>query len=67
MRRTGFAEHGIRALIVQSNRSVTGLPGIIRGTDLQVPPHQEAKLVSCLNGRAFDVTLELSLNFSTIM
>ncbi len=45
--------------IAQVNLSRTGAVGAIRGLHLQAVPHSEAKLVRCLHGRVWDVTVDL--------
>ncbi len=54
-----FASHGIAARFVQSNLSVTRERGMLRGMHLQARPHEEAKLIRCVRGRVYDVTLDL--------
>jgi len=44
---------------VQVNHSVTALCGTVRGLHLQHAPHAEAKLIRCLRGSVFDVTVDL--------
>ncbi|HAZ61715.1 MAG TPA: hypothetical protein DCY89_09115 [Gammaproteobacteria bacterium] len=45
--------------IAQVNLSVTRQAGTVRGLHFQHPPHAEAKLVSCIKGRVFDVAVDL--------
>ena len=45
--------------VQQVNRTVTKTAGTVRGLHLQLPPHSESKLVSCLQGSAFDVAVDL--------
>ena len=45
--------------IRQANRSLTEKTGAVRGLHFQYPPHAEAKIVSCLRGRIFDVAVDL--------
>lgn len=45
--------------IAQVNLSRSEAVGTIRGLHLQAPPHSEAKLVRCLNGRVWDVAVDL--------
>jgi len=54
-----FARHGIGVRFVQSNLSVTRRRGMLRGMHLQARPHEEAKLIRCVRGRAYDVMLDL--------
>ena len=37
----------------------TSHQGVLRGMHFQTPPHQHAKLVYCLSGEVFDVTVDL--------
>jgi dTDP-4-dehydrorhamnose 3,5-epimerase len=37
----------------------TSQPGVLRGLHFQLPPHDHAKLVLVLSGKAFDVALDL--------
>lgn len=43
----------------QVNLTRTRQAGTVRGLHLQLPPSQEAKLVSCVQGRVFDVAVDL--------
>lgn len=54
-----FEAHGIDARVAQCSISQNRVRGTLRGLHLQSPPHQEAKLVSCLRGRAHDVVVDL--------
>ena len=45
--------------VSQLNRTLTAKRGILRGMHFQHPPHEEAKLVSCLRGEVFDVAVDL--------
>lgn len=40
--------------------------GTLRGLHFQVPPHEEEKLVLCLEGRIFDVIVDLRSDSSTV-
>ena len=44
---------------VQVNHSVTALRGTVRGLHWQRRPQAEAKLIRCLRGSVFDVTVDL--------
>jgi dTDP-4-dehydrorhamnose 3,5-epimerase len=39
--------------------------GTLRGLHIQVPPHQEAKLIWCLRGAIFDVIVDLRVTSTT--
>jgi dTDP-4-dehydrorhamnose 3,5-epimerase len=45
--------------VAQVNLSHTRHAGTVRGLHFQHPPHAEAKLVSCIAGRVFDVAVDL--------
>ena len=45
--------------IAQVNISRNEVKGTIRGFHLQASPHSEAKMVRCLNGRVWDVAVDL--------
>ena len=45
--------------VVQINQSMTKQRGTVRGLHFQRPPHDEAKLVSCLHGEIFDVAVDV--------
>ena len=49
----------------QSNISTNKYKGTLRGLHYQLPPYAEAKLVSCVKGRIFDVAVDLRLNSET--
>jgi dTDP-4-dehydrorhamnose 3,5-epimerase len=54
-----FAEHGLNTTVSQMNESVNHLAGTTRGLHFQHAPHAEDKLVRCVQGRAFDVMVDL--------
>jgi dTDP-4-dehydrorhamnose 3,5-epimerase len=41
------------------------LKGVVRGMHFQAPPHEQAKIVSCLSGRVLDVVLDIRKTSST--
>ena len=45
--------------VAQMNRTLTAKKGTMRGMHYQRPPHEEAKLVTCLRGEVFDVAVDL--------
>ena len=62
-----FCAHKLKSIlgdhkILQINRSVTSKVGSIRGLHFQYPPDAEMKLVRCLNGKIWDVAVDLRLN-----
>lgn len=56
---------GISYSIVHINTSLTKKKGTIRGIHYQVKPREEDKIIQCLKGRIFDVTIDLRKNSST--
>jgi dTDP-4-dehydrorhamnose 3,5-epimerase len=57
--REAFAAQGLMDEIVHVNRSYNTAAGTLRGLHLQAPPHEEAKVVSCIRGAAYDVIVDL--------
>lgn len=53
--------------VVQVNHSTTRYRGTVRGLHFQHPPHAEAKLVSCVAGRVFDVAVDLRRGSPTFL
>jgi len=53
--------------IVQINHSCTSTVGAVRGMHYQRPPHAEMKLVRCLKGRVWDVTVDLRAGSPTFL
>ena len=60
-----FAEAWGERPIAQVNLSRSEAVGTIRGLHLQAPPHSEAKLVRCLQGRVWDVAVDLRRDSAT--
>jgi dTDP-4-dehydrorhamnose 3,5-epimerase len=54
-----FAEQGIDFVPIQISRSSNSRAGTLRGLHFQAPPQEEAKLVACTHGTAFDVAVDL--------
>ena len=57
--RDEFAERGIAFTVEQASVSYNPRRGTLRGMHLQLPPHEEAKLVRCLAGAVYDVVVDL--------
>ena len=53
--------------IVQINHSLTTQKGAIRGMHFQYPPKAEIKFVKCINGKIFDVAIDLRKNSPTFL
>ncbi|MEE9321741.1 MAG: dTDP-4-dehydrorhamnose 3,5-epimerase [Granulosicoccus sp.] len=60
-----FAEHGLNISVQQMNESINHLTGTTRGLHFQNAPHAEDKLVRCVQGRAFDVMVDLRSDSNT--
>lgn len=54
-----FAERGLNPRVLQCSVSYNRSRGTLRGLHRQVAPHEEAKLVTCIRGAAFDVVVDL--------
>ncbi len=54
-----FNEARLPIRFVQHNTSLSNAKGTLRGMHFQKVPHQEAKIVRCIRGAAFDVALDL--------
>ncbi|MBN1936898.1 MAG: dTDP-4-dehydrorhamnose 3,5-epimerase [Anaerolineae bacterium] len=57
-KRSEFAANGIDVEFVQDNYSHS-VRGVLRGLHFQAPPNAQAKLVSVVSGRAFDVAVDI--------
>ncbi|MCK9607897.1 MAG: dTDP-4-dehydrorhamnose 3,5-epimerase [Methylomonas sp.] len=53
--------------IVQINHSLTNAKGAVRGMHFQHPPHAEMKLIRCLNGRVWDIAVDLRQDSPTFL
>jgi dTDP-4-dehydrorhamnose 3,5-epimerase len=60
-----FLDQGIDFSIVQCNSSYNLAKRTLRGLHYQCPPHEEAKLVVCLQGSIYDVMVDLRPESST--
>jgi dTDP-4-dehydrorhamnose 3,5-epimerase len=57
--RQAWRAAGIDIDFCQDNQSLSRAKGTVRGLHFQTPPHAQAKLVSVLAGRIFDVAIDL--------
>ena len=57
--REEFRARGLSPALAQSSISFNRKRGTLRGLHWQAKPHEEAKLVRCTQGAAFDVALDL--------
>lgn len=64
---TDLAEYFGSRMVAQINHTLTRGAGTIRGMHFQYPPHSEVKLVSCLQGRVFDVAVDLRRGSPTFL
>ena len=53
--------------IAQINHTRTAKRGTVRGLHFQVPPHAEAKLISCIRGEVWDLALDLRQGSATFL
>jgi dTDP-4-dehydrorhamnose 3,5-epimerase len=60
-----FEKQSLNFCVVQCNVSYNKKKGTLRGMHYQVPPHEEAKLVSCIRGTIYDVIIDLRPDSST--
>lgn len=63
--RREFEQQGVAFVPVQSSVSFNVRAGTLRGLHYQGPPHEEAKLVRCTAGAAYDVAVDLRPGSST--
>lgn len=54
-----FEKYKIHRNWVQENHSLSIEKGVIRGMHFQFPPHSEVKLVRVINGKIYDVFIDL--------
>lgn len=64
--REEFAAHGLDAEYPQANVSFNRRRGTLRGMHLQLPPHEEGKLVRCSRGAIWDVIVDLRPESETV-
>lgn len=62
-----FAAIGLGTPLAQINHSFSRLCGTLRGMHFQHPPHSEAKVVTCMAGRIFDVAVDLRQGSQTFL
>ncbi len=62
-----FNEAGIDSVVKQANVSENKYAFTLRGFHFQLAPHQEAKTISCLNGRIYDIVVDLKPESPTFM
>jgi dTDP-4-dehydrorhamnose 3,5-epimerase len=57
--RNELEEQGLNGEVRQINTSFSPRKGTLRGLHYQVAPYQEVKIVRCIQGRIFDVAVDL--------
>lgn len=62
-----LAAAGWHQPIAQVNHTLTAVAGMVRGLHYQMPPHAEMKLVSCIQGKVWDVAVDLRANSPTFL
>lgn len=62
-----FREVGLTKEIVQINHSITTARGSVRGMHYQNPPCAEARVIKCLRGKVFDVTVDIRAGSPTFL
>jgi len=62
-----FTKIGFHKQIVQINHSVTRQKGVIRGLHYQLPPICETKIIRCVQGKVFDVMVDLRAGAPSFM
>lgn len=54
-----FSRHGLEAGLTQCSLSFNKTRGTLRGMHYQAAPHEETKVVSCMEGSVYDVIVDL--------
>ncbi len=62
-----FASRGLNPHVVQCNVSFNSRRGTLRGMHYQAKPYEEAKLIRCTRGAAFDVIIDLRPDSPTLL
>ena len=60
-----FEKMGLNSNLMQCSISLNLKKGTLRGMHFQLPPYDEVKIVSCTNGKIFDVVADLRKNSPT--
>ena len=60
-----FAERGLASQVLETSLSLTPKRGTLRGLHYQTPPHEEAKFLTCVRGKIWDVIVDLRVNSPT--
>lgn len=62
-----FAAQGLNTEWPQGNTCYNATAGILRGMHLQLPPHEEIRLVRCVHGLVLDVIVDLRRDSPTYL
>jgi dTDP-4-dehydrorhamnose 3,5-epimerase len=62
-----LTDRGLNNRLAQCSISFNTHIGTLRGMHFQAPPHEEAKLVSCIKGAIYDVIIDLRPGSSTYL
>jgi len=62
-----FSKSGLNTKVTQCNISYNKNKGTIRGLHYQDKPYEEAKLVRCTNGKAYEVFVDIRKNSDTYL
>jgi len=62
-----FKKNGIDHIVEQANVSENKFAYTLRGFHYQLPPFGEGKTLSCLNGKIFDIVVDLRKDSATFM
>lgn len=54
-----FVQYGLDAVLSQCSLSFSKTKGTLRGMHYQAAPHEESKVVSCMEGAIYDVIVDL--------
>jgi dTDP-4-dehydrorhamnose 3,5-epimerase len=65
--RRELAEQGLCVEIAQESISFNRTRGTLRGLHLQLPPHDEVKIIRCTRGAIFDVIVDLRPQSATYL
>jgi len=62
-----FKAIGLKQPIEQINHTLTIEKGSVRGMHFQYPPHMETKIISCIQGKVFDVAVDIRKDSPTFL
>jgi dTDP-4-dehydrorhamnose 3,5-epimerase len=62
-----FIIAGLHKPITQINQTLSRKKGAVRGLHFQYPPHAETKVINCLQGKIFDVAVDIRQGSPTFL